>query len=203
MLPKKLSDILDNYDPEDLDIIISKVDYDNTNSKFDFQLSIISWTEEKFDHAWFVKTKQYRKSKILFDRASTLQIAKEHPVLWEFSDIQSEIYFNGQCNNIDQLYLGLCKVHKALFKDLTAFDETINGIDFYQLMSASNGLLAKGPKKLLVQYGEVLEQNGIKYSIIGDSMPTYWNGQHLPEVGNAKALFIDNSYIIADEFQFQ
>ena len=38
-------------------------------------------------------------------------------------------------------------------------------------MSASNGLLAKGPKK--------------------------------PEVGNAKALFIDNSYIIADEFQFQ
>lgn len=204
MLPKELSDILEDYDPDDFDIVITKVDRDISNSKFDLQLFVQSNTEENHDRIWTISTKQYRKSKISFEYASTLEISQDHPILWQFSDKQSEIYFNGNCKDIDRLYLNLSNVHKGIFQDLLPFDESLNDTtDFYKLMNASNGLLARGPQKLLKQYEEILEQHSLKCSIIGDRVPTYWDGdKHVTESGNAKVLFVDNSYIIADEFEF-
>jgi hypothetical protein len=63
--------------------------------------------------------------------------------------------------------------------------------------------LASGPRKLLEKYATVLDRYNIRFSIIGDRVPQYWDGEnHSDETGNAKVLFVDNSYIIADEFLF-
>jgi hypothetical protein len=204
VLPKELSDILEEYDAEDFDVIITNVNYDISTSKFDFQLSIKSHTQDNFDRTWTVSTKQYRQSRISFERASSVEIVQEHPILWQFSDRQSEIYFTGSCKNLNNLYFDLYNVHKTVFQNLLLFDESLNNVlDFNRLMSSSTGLLAKGPQKLLNRYAEILEQYNLKHSIIGDRMPTYWDGtEHLNEVGNAKVLFVDNSYVIADSFQF-
>jgi hypothetical protein len=204
VLPKELSDIIEEYDPEDFDVFITKVNYDIPNLKFDFQLSIKSQTKNNFDRTWSVSTKLYRQSRISFEHASSVEIVQEHPILWQFSDKQAAIYFAGDCKNLNNLYFDLYNVHKAVFQGLLSFDESLNdAIDFNRLMSSSTGLLAKGPQKLLNHYAEILEKHNLKHSIIGDRTPTYWNGkEHLNEVGNAKVLFVDNSYIIADDFQF-
>lgn len=52
-------------------------------------------------------------------------------------------------------------------------------------------------------YADVLAKHNMTYSIIGDLVPTFWDGEkHVIETGKAKVLFIDNSYIIADDFDF-
>jgi hypothetical protein len=205
VLPKDLSDILENYDPEDFDIVITKINFEDSNPKFDIQLSVIGYNDEDdIIRTWTIQTKQYRKSKIFLDYSSTMGISQDHPILWQFSDIQSELYFSGHCADVDKLFVNLYKIHKSFFKDFLPFEETIN-IDagFNKLLNTSSGLLAKGPLKLMKQYAGILAQHKLTHSLIEDTIPTFWDGEnHVNETGNAKVLFIDNSYIIADEFQF-
>ena len=133
-----------------------------------------------------------------------MEISHTHPVLWEFSDKQSEIYFKGHCDDVDKLFSNLYKLHTSLFGNLLPIENTLNNMyDFNKLIEAENGLLAKGPQKLMNLYGNILEQHNLTYSRIGDKVPTYWDGEkHVTETGNAKVLFIDDSYVIADDFQF-
>ncbi|MVN23524.1 hypothetical protein GO621_18550 [Mucilaginibacter sp. HMF7410] len=206
MLPKILKDILENYDPEDLDIVIKKVDYQASNPKLDIQVSVHGYHEQdNFVQRWNIETIQYRQSKFSLDYSSSLEISNDHPILWQFSDYQSSIYFSGNCSDPNLMFIDLYKLHKSLFEGLISFEETLNqGNDFCNFISNStSGLLANGPKKLLVKYGEILKKYNLNYTIIGDRIPTYWNGEkHETEVGNAKVLFIDSSYIVADEFLF-
>ena len=207
MIPKDLSDILENYDPEDFDVVITKVDYETTNPKFDIQCSVKSYNDEdNFIRRWTIDTKQHRQSKISLDFASTFEISNDHPILWQFSDKQSEIYFSGHCSDADKLFIDLYKTHKSLFGNFTAFEDTVHfANDFKHLMKTSSGLLSNGPNKLMIKYAELLEPYNLSYSLIGDRMPTYYdceNEKHITETGNAKVLFIDNSYIVADEFIF-
>ena len=207
MIPKDLSDILENYDPEDFDIVITKVDYETTNPRFDIQFSVKGYNDfESFIRRWTIDTKQHRQSKISLDFASTFQISTDHPILWKFSDNQSELYFSGHCSDANKLFIDLYKINLSLFENLIPFEDTIHfANDFEFLMKSSSGLLAKGPNKLMVKYAEVLERYSLNFSLIGDRMPTYydWDKElHIIETGNAKVLFIDNSFIVADDFIF-
>ena len=205
VLPINLTDILEKYDPEDFDIVITNVDYKTSEPKLDFQISVQGYNEEdNFVRSWTIETKHHRQSKIFLDSASSLEISKDHPILWKFSDMQSEIYFNGHCSDVDKLFISLYKIHRALFEDLIPFSDSIRSVDDLSwLMKTTSGLLAQGPRKLMTEYSGLLAQFNLQYSVIGDRIPTYWDGEkHVNEVGNAKVLFIDNSYIIADDFNF-
>ncbi len=205
MIPKSLTDILDKYDSDDFDIMITKVDFESSDLSFDIQVSIPRYNdEEEIIRNWTIETKQYRESKISFDFSSTLQISADHPLLWRFSDIQSSLYFSGDCSEKEKLFFDLYHVHQSLFEDLISFRSSLNSsTNFEKLITSGNGLLSVGPNKLLAEYSKILEKHNLKHSIIGDRNPTYWNGEmHVPESGNAKILFIDDSYIVADQFDF-
>ncbi len=205
VIPKDLSAILENNDPEDFDIVITKVDNETSNPELGIQFCVkIHNNEDNFVRRWAIATKQYRKSRFSFDFASSLQISQDHPILWQFSDKHSDVYFRGHCHDADKLYLDLYKIHRALFEDLLPFEDTLTSvIDFNKLMTLPYGLLASGPQKLMKQYADILEQHNLSCSMIGDRTPTYWDGEkHATETGNAKVLFIDDSYIIAEEFHF-
>lgn len=205
MLPKKLQNILANHDPEDIAISFLKVDNENEEPTFKIQVSGYGYNgEENYVLEWTIKTVQYRSSRIFLDPASSIKISNDDPLLWYYSDKQCSIYFKGSCTNIDQLFLDLYRLHNSIFKGRLKFEETLNQpYNFGSLIKSTNGLLASGPRKLLEKYATVLERYDIQYSIIGDRVPQYWDGRKLnEETGNAKVLFIDNSYIIADRFVF-
>ncbi len=205
MLPQKLTDILNEHDPEDIAISITKIDYETNNLKFVIKVKGFGYNdEENYEYSWTVNVSQYRTSKISLDFASSISISDTHPLLWQYSDKQSEIYFNGNCSDTDKLYLDLYKSHYACMEGLLDFEETINqSKDFDQLLKSQNGLLASGPNKLMILYADVLTRHRLHYSIIGDRVPTFWDGEkHVVEIGNAKVLFIDSAYIIADDFDF-
>lgn len=205
MLPEKLQSILKGHDPEDIEISILQVDMEKTDPIFRIQVSGFDYNDQDdYVLEWTVKTIHYRSSKISFDAASSIEISNDDPLLWYYSDQQCSIYFNGYCSDTDKLFLDLYRVHRSLFKGLMNFEETLNQpYNFGNLIQSKNGLFGFGPRTLLEKYATVLERHKIQYSIVGDRVAQYWNGEkYIDETGNAKVLFIDNSYIIADEFIF-
>lgn len=205
MLPKEIAEILENHDPKELHIVFNKIEYEASNPTFDIQISAISYNDEdNLVRNWVIETLQYRTCNLSLDFATTIEIYDSHPLLWQFSDIQSSMYFSGSCSNPDKLLLELYRTHKSLVGNFLQFEEVMHRTgEFEVAMKSTSGLFAMGPKRLLEAYAACLENYNLKYTIIGDRVPTFWNGeQHVQENGAAKILFIDNSYIIADSFKF-
>jgi hypothetical protein len=205
VVPKDLINILENNDPEDISIVITKINFETSSPNFDIKVTVQGYNnDDNVVRQWTIKTVQYRKSKISLEFASTLELNQNHPILWQFSNTHAEIYVSGHCSEPDKLFVSLYKIHKILFEDLIPFSDSIrDAIDFNWLTNSPNGLLAQGPKKLMTEYANILGQHNLEFSIVGERVPTYWDGEkHVTETGNAQVLFIDNSYIIADEFQF-
>lgn len=205
MLPEKLQEILKTHDSEDIAISFLQFDNENKGPSFKIEVSGFGYNEEEnYVLVWTINTIHHRSSKISFEVASSIEISNDNPLLWYYSDKQCSIYFNGCYNDTDKLFLDLYRIHNNIFKGLLNFEDTLNQpYNFDSLIQSQNGLLASGPRKLLEQYATVLDRYDISYSIIGDRVPQYWDGQkHNEEIGNAQVLFIDNSYIIADNFVF-
>jgi hypothetical protein len=205
MIPNELSDFLENVDPEDLQIVITKADYKNSNPSFDIEVTSVTYDNEKnVVQNWTIETKQYRNCVISLSFCTTLQIVTNHPILWQYSDTQSSMYFSGKCSDANSLFVELYSIHESIFEGVVPFSEILyRTTDFSSAMESTSGLFAQGPRKLLEKFGQTLEKYNLKYTIIGDRIPSFWNGQeHLPETGDAKVLFINNSYVIASGFKF-
>jgi hypothetical protein len=205
VIPEKLQNILTNHDPEDIAIYFLQVDNENADPSFKIQVSGFGYNdEENYVLEWTIKTIQYRSSKISLDKASSIKISSDEPLLWYYSDKHCSLYFNGSCSDTGNLFLDLYRLHNSLFYGLLNFEDTLNQpYNFDNLIQSKNGLLAIGPRKLLEKYATILDRYNIQHSIIDDKVPQYWNGEkNIDETGNAKVLFIDSSYIIADKFVF-
>lgn len=206
MIPADLADMLAKNDEEDLSIAILNANFENKEASFKILVSGYSYDEEAhFQYEWTIETVNYRTSKIMFDKQFYMEIVTEHPILWEFSDKQSELYFRGATDFTQNLYHELYQVHYSCFENLIDFQQSIYcPHNFERLRKPASGLFAKGSNQLMQRYGKILEGYGIHYSIVGERIPNFWNGNSLIEEGGlAKVLFIDSSYIIADDFLFK
>jgi hypothetical protein len=82
VLPKNLSDILENNDPEDISIVITKINFEASNPSFDIKVTVQGYNnDDNVISRWTIKTEQYRISKISLDLASTLNLNQDHPIL--------------------------------------------------------------------------------------------------------------------------
>jgi len=205
MLPKEIIDIPEGYTEDDYNLYITSVDYSTNDLVFDITLEM-DWFIDKEDifKQWKVRTTGHRKNHISFDRTAFIAITNDHPLLWEFTDLQCELYFSGQCKDPAMLFYHLYLTHKSLFKIYQPFnisfgDDTNTSTRFQY----TNGLLAEGPKKLLTKYADCLKQNGLDYSIIGERPATCWDGkQFVNENKNLKVFLLGDTYIIAEDFLF-
>ena len=205
MLPQKLQQILNDHDPEDISISILKIVFECQDPTFKIRISGDGYNDESnYIIEWTVNTVRFRTSRLSFDFASQIVLLDNHPLLWQYSDKQSQLYFRGACSDSDKLFLDLYRVHNSIFGGLLNFESTINqAYNFGNLMKSRNALLASGPRQLMDEYRVVLERHNLECSIIGDRIPTYWDGEnHVLENGSAKVLVIDNGYMIADAFEF-
>ena len=207
MVPEELSRIFELYDYEDLNLGITNVilDSDILTVEFDIQ-SIGIGDLESLDSKWILTATGYKDSHIAFDYAARIVINDDHPLLWKYLDVQCELYFNGYCQDIGKFFVDIYDIHFELFKNLTPMESFLNARHIYELMQARNGLLAKGPKKLLTRYAECLKIYGVDFSIIGERFPTYWNGKSfIPENKNLNILLFNatRTYIVAESFVFE
>ena len=206
VLPKELEDIFEEYTEDDYSLYVTKAEYFTDKFLLDFSLDVQDINDKgSIYQEWTIQADRQRKTHISFDFAPFIEFKEEHPLLWEFTDIQCQLYFNGQCNDFQKLFYDLYQTHKQLFGQYLCFsipfaEET----SYLKPFQYTNGLLTKGPKKLMEKYGECLKKNGLTCNFIGERQPMYWDGnQYIPETKDLKIMFIGNTYIIAEEFSFR
>jgi hypothetical protein len=203
MLPKEIAGIIEKYDTEDYDFYVAGADYLTDVFVLDFILDIQN-SEGAIFQVWTVEATGYRKSIISFEPDYHISLENNHPLLWEFNDTQCELYYSGECKNIEKLFYSLYSAHKEMvgkYQDFNIFfEKDANDI---QPLQYTKGFLAKGAKTLMEKYAACLKDNGLDFAIIGERQPTYFDGEeHKPESKDLKVLIIGQTYIIAEQFSF-
>jgi hypothetical protein len=205
VLPKELDDIFQEYSDDDFNLCITKVDYSTDNFVIDFLLDIQDINDKgRIIEEWTITAIGHRKNNLSFDFEAAIQINDDHPLLWEFYDTQCQLYYSGHCNDVPKLFYELYKTHKQVFDNYKCFNISFAGDTNYFLpFQFDNGLLTEGSKKLMLKYTDCLKQNGLEFTIIGESPAKYWNGtEFIIESDNLKVLFFGKGYIIAKDFSF-
>ena len=196
MLPVEIKCLLDNYEAEDSGLTINKADYSSNTPTLSLTLHKPGetpqlWTLEVIGH----RDSQLSFSNIIYD--TTILLTDDHPLLWQYADEQSELYFNGSSKDTAKIILELKQIDFDLFGR-----HQKSGGQFNTLLQTSNGSLGKGSKKLLTKYAACLNNYNIKTSIIGGHIPTYSDGKNQYSGETLKLLFITGSYIVGQDFIF-
>jgi hypothetical protein len=205
VVPKELKDIFEEYSEDDYNLCITRVDYSTEKFIVDFLLAVENINDKgPITQNWTITATGHRKNKLSFDYEPSIEIKDEHPLLWEYNDIQCQLYFNGQCKDIPKLFYELYTIHKQNFANLKCFNVSFGeGTTDFRPFQYSNGLLTEGSKKLMLKYGECLKQNGLNYTILSERPASFWNGEnHVPEDGDLRVMFFGKGFIIAKQFAF-
>ncbi|SHF95349.1 hypothetical protein [Flavisolibacter ginsengisoli] len=205
MFPKELEDIFSKFDEDDFDLYITRADFSGDNFITDFTLNVQDINERGgISQNWTIKVAGHRKNHVSFDFADFMQITDDHPLLWEFTDTQCQLYFTGQCKDTAKLFFDLYATHKRLFGKHQCFNISFGEeTPYFKPFQYSNGLLTQGSKKLMEKYADCLKQNGLDFTIVGERPAKYWDGeQYILESQDLKVLFLGDTYIIAKGFSF-
>ena len=205
MLPKKLEDIFSEFDEDDFNLYITKADYSGDNFLVDFELTVQDINERGgISQKWTIEAIGHRKNHVSFDFAPFMEIKDDHPLLWEFTDTQCQLYFTGECKDPAKLFYDLYVTHKRMFDKYQYFNISFGEeTTCFKPFQYSNGLLTQGSKKLMELYGNCLIRNGLDFTIIGERQAKYWDGdQYILESQDLKVLFFGDTYIVAKDFSF-
>lgn len=205
MIPKKLKNIFTEFDKDDFTLYITRVDFDGDNFVFDFLIDVQNINEKgSFYQKWTVEATEHRKNHISLDQSDYLLIKDDHPLLWEFTDLQCQLYFTGNCKDHSRLFYDLYTTHKKLFGKHQCFEISFEDSSFFKPFQYTNGLLTQGPKKLMEKYSNCLTQNGLDFNLIDEKPPKYWNGeQFMEQERSLKVLILGDTYVIAKDFSFK
>jgi hypothetical protein len=197
LLPPEIQYLLNNYDEEDINLLITKADYSGDVPILSFKIGESGAEPQN----WILEVVGHRASEISFTSIvedSTILITNDHPYLWQYSDVQTELYFKGSSQDIYRVVAELNQI------DFKLFGKYLNSSQqLYTILRTSNGSLGKGPKKLLTEYEKCLNKYGIETSQVGGYIPTYWDGKSNCSGDTLKVFLIGGSYIVGQNFVFR
>lgn len=167
-------------------------------------VSVDPYSSEEQLQQWQLEIIGYVYSQLSSGPYHTLNCETEHPLLWPYNDVSCQLYFTGQITEPAALFVALYKVHHDFFGRYIPFEDFLNAAcPLTELLKTTSGLLATGPKPLMLNYAACLLRHNATYSIIGERMPDYWDGEkHRNDPRSLKILFMNDSYIIAEQFDF-
>ena len=193
--PKELNDIINSdwYQDEGC-VAINKLEYVNDDINIEFSLETGEY--ETPNQVWRLTAKSVKSNKINLDWGNNFQIFNDHFLLWEFNDHLTRLYFSGDGNDQNKLFVDFHKMHKSLYEKYFDIDKYINSsLDLINLCNSNVGLFAAGPMKILENYYECLKRN--------DRNP-YYESYSKPEIDEQVLLLIlGKSYLIAKNFTFE
>ncbi|MES2766162.1 MAG: hypothetical protein V4642_09855 [Bacteroidota bacterium] len=123
-----------------------------------------------------------------YDESSQFYIEEDHPLLWQYTDTQCELYVTGSADSFKELFFDLLSIHFSLFESYIPFNPASAIV-----LEKGFGLFQRGSKKLLKIYAEKLQSYGIQTSIV----------ENYTKESKLAVLFLGNSYFIAESFDFK
>lgn len=196
LLPEEIKYLLENYEAEDICITITKANYSNNVPN----LSLTLHQPGKEPQLWTLEVIGHVESHLSFNnliKHSTILLTYDHPLLWQYTDEQCELYFKGSSSDIAKMTEELNEIDFDLFGTYQN-----SGVKFFTFLQTSNGSLGKGSKKLYTKYAACLNKYNIKTSIISGHIATYSDGKNQFSGEGLKLFFIRGSYIVAQDFIF-
>ena len=205
MLPEELQNIFNEFDEDYFSLYVTRASDSTDKFIIDFILTVQDINERGgMSQKWTIEATGHIRNSLSFDFAPFMEIKSDHPLLWEYTDIQCQLYFTGKCEDLPRLFYDLYVTHKKLFGRYECFNIDIwEEKSHFKRFMYTNGLLTQGPKKLMDMYGHCLEQNGLGFTIIGKRPGEYWDGKEsASQDAGLKILLLGESYIIAKDFTF-
>ena len=200
----KLANIFSSIEfEEDGGIHITGTDWYSDDLKLEFSVRTGNEDEHQL---WEAQISGTRDELIKSDWADRLQLLEDHPLLWRFNDIQSELYFSQSTDRPYELINSVLEIHRKTVGNWYRLNEFINygNLSFVDLCKSSNALFAKGPKKILTEYAGVLREFQMKPNLFGDRNPKRWaDNKWVDETETLQILIIEESYVIAESFDFE
>ena len=204
MFPEELDALQDPYSSDDISFQIINADHSANDLIIKVKIYIQDGREDDAIQLWTISATRYLKSKLVFEDFHSINLEYDHPLLWEFTDTQCQLYYSGQCNDQPKLFYDLYKVHYRNFQNYKPFDISFG--DTFPAVKPfvfSNGLLTQGSRNLMLQYGTCLQENGIPFNLLAERAPQVEGGNERVEQPDFQVLLLGESYIVAQNFSFK
>jgi len=205
-LPEEMVQLLESTDEDDLNIFFRKAGFHEDSPTVEIELSSIpNYSDNIVKQQWRIEILAQKAGKIHLEITDTIQLLDDHPLLWEFNDVCTSLYFHGDGEKLIQLFPELYRIHYDTFQNYLPFRKFLNDtLELQTLLRSGNGLLASGPKKYIEKFSECFISEGIEHSLVGEREPKFWNGNsYVSQRVPVKVLIIGNSYLIAENFSFE
>lgn len=132
-----------------------------------------------------------------------LALVSEHPLLMQYTEKASALFFRGMPRNVHELVLDIAQTHAQVFQGWRHFPEYLN-VDkpLSTLLSSGGGLLGQMPASLAQALAPVLQHHGLETNILYGESHTGQAQGPLKEQA-LKALIIGDSYFISYMFSIE
>jgi hypothetical protein len=166
----KLISEIEEADDDDTVIRIGTVTAIGKGLELHLEVSTFAWGENtrKIE----VRCAEALDYAIKNEIASSIVLTSDHPVLWRFTYDTASAFFSGIPPNVYAATGALYEAHRHATDGWFGLETQLNrGLKLSQLLSAGNGLLARGPIPLLTTYKDVLSQYSVEVEIVGPYPP--------------------------------
>jgi hypothetical protein len=135
----------------------------------------------------------------------TLEVHDEHPALLAVADDQADLFFTGTPADPSRAADGLRALSARLAGPYLDFDATVNtdAGGLAALLGGGYGRLATGPVTLLRAFGEALERDGVRASLVTTGRASRYLGHETgwtPPPRDLSVLDLGESWVVAESF---
>ena len=198
-MDRLLARIAEAGDEEDVVIRFIDATWSGTSLLLQLAVTIFDSAQE----TWEVRCEDVLAYALRNEGAYSLELAEDHPLLWEFKHESASAYFYRAPVNAEAAVGALYEAHQNAVGSWIRFGQHLNSTPgLSKLLTAGNGLLAQGPVPLLTLYKETLRPHGVEVDIRFSRPPQIWDGTHWRQLkeNNTKALLLGTSYVIGNRW---
>ena len=154
---------------------------------------------------WEIQIEGVREDLIKSEFANKLQLLDEHPLLWTYNQVETELYFSNRTEKPHELFVSIYEIHIRETRRWMELTKFINSkVSLIELCKSNSGQFARGPIKLMEKYGEELDKHKMSPSFYGRHNPKRWtDNQWVEETEPLKVLIVGQSYVVAEKFDFK
>ena len=205
ILPPELNKTFESLDfEENGDLTVFGINFTSRGTELNFTLKV-DFGKGSETQEWKMIVENCVDLKVDFDNIGEyFYFYDEHFLLYEFEDENVELYVKNNAENSEKMLSEIYQLHSVTFDNLFNLEKFINGENLYKVCKANNGLFARGPKKILDFYFNILENNHTNPYFYGSYHPKKWTGNKWEEIQEKYQLAIlGKNYFIGTKFEFE